>query len=182
MSAQKKRNFQIEAFKHRVVVDPKYAEKNGRSLSMQFMRFTIITPVVLVLKSSIGSDTTLGEPHPKDPGNRAIRNAYNMVLHKFGEKLWPGLVSTDITFEIANSIETAQGGLFLEELNRKWAEHNKALQTVEMYIDVLQYTKKTLKAFVMSSDFCRLESQQFIECCDCGDYLKKAEKRLNEEI
>lgn len=27
MSAQKKRNFQIEAFKHRVVVDPKYAEK-----------------------------------------------------------------------------------------------------------------------------------------------------------
>lgn len=27
MSAPKKRNFQIEAFKHRVVVDPKYAEK-----------------------------------------------------------------------------------------------------------------------------------------------------------
>ncbi|KAI8009664.1 Cullin-3A [Camellia lanceoleosa] len=33
----------------------------------------------------------------------------------------------------------------------------------------------------VSTDFYRGESQQFIECCDCGDYLKKAEKRLNEE-
>ena len=32
MSAQKKRNFQIEAFKHRVVVDPKYAEKTWKIL------------------------------------------------------------------------------------------------------------------------------------------------------
>lgn len=32
MSNQKKRNFQIEAFKHRVVVDPKYAEKTWNIL------------------------------------------------------------------------------------------------------------------------------------------------------
>ncbi|KAI7979412.1 Cullin-3B, partial [Camellia lanceoleosa] len=32
MSAQKKRNFQIESFKHRVVVDPKYAEKTWKIL------------------------------------------------------------------------------------------------------------------------------------------------------
>lgn len=32
MSNQKKRNFQIEAFKHRVVVDPKYAEKTWKIL------------------------------------------------------------------------------------------------------------------------------------------------------
>lgn len=32
MSSQKKRNFQIEAFKHRVVVDPKYAEKTWKVL------------------------------------------------------------------------------------------------------------------------------------------------------
>ena len=30
--------------------------------------------------------------------------------------------------------------------------------------------------------FYSIESQQFIECCDCGDYLQKAERRLNEEI
>jgi cullin 3 len=33
-----------------------------------------------------------------------------------------------------------------------------------------------------ASDFYRLESQQFIETSDCADYLRKAEKRLNEEI
>lgn len=32
MSAPKKRTFQIEAFKHRVVVDPKYAEKTWKIL------------------------------------------------------------------------------------------------------------------------------------------------------
>ncbi|PQM40605.1 Cullin-3 [Prunus yedoensis var. nudiflora] len=32
MSNQKKRNFQIEAFKHRVVVDPKYADKTWKVL------------------------------------------------------------------------------------------------------------------------------------------------------
>lgn len=32
MSNQKKRNFQIEAFKHRVVVDPKYADKTWQIL------------------------------------------------------------------------------------------------------------------------------------------------------
>ncbi|GJY94263.1 cullin-3A-like protein isoform X1 [Tanacetum coccineum] len=33
-----------------------------------------------------------------------------------------------------------------------------------------------------STNFYRRESQELIECCDCGDYLKKTEKRLNEEI
>ena len=32
MSGQKKKNFQIEAFKHRVMVDPKYAEKTWKIL------------------------------------------------------------------------------------------------------------------------------------------------------
>jgi len=34
----------------------------------------------------------------------------------------------------------------------------------------------------VSTEFYQAESQKFIECCDCGDYLKKAEMRLNEEI
>ncbi|GKV08719.1 hypothetical protein SLEP1_g20313 [Rubroshorea leprosula] len=178
-----------------------------------------------------------------------------MVLHKFGEKLYSGLVAT-MTFhlkEICSSIEAAQGGLFLEELNRKWADHNKALQMIR---DILMYMDRTFipsahktpvhelglnlwrdvvihsskiqtrlldtlleliqgersgevinrglmrnitkmlmdlgssvyqddfeKQFLESSaDFYRLESQEFIESCDCGEYLKKAERRLNEEI
>ncbi|XP_031737857.1 cullin-3A isoform X2 [Cucumis sativus] len=183
------------------------------------------------------------------------RNAYNMVLHKFGEKLYSGLVNT-MSFhlkEISKGIEAAQGELFLVELNRKWADHNKALQMIRdilMYMDrtfipsthktpvhelglnlwrdVVIHSSKTQtrlrdtllelvhmersgevinrglmrniikmlmdlgssvyqedfeKHFLdVSADFYRLESQQFIESCDCGDYLKKAERRLNEEI
>ena len=178
-----------------------------------------------------------------------------MVLHKFGEKLYSGLVTimTSHLKEVCSSIEAAQGGLFLEELNRKWAEHNKALQMIRdilMYMDRtfipnthktpvhelglnlwrdvvihsykiqsrLQYTllenvrrersgevidrglMRSITKMLMdlgpsvyqedfekhfleaSSDFYRLESQEFIESCDCGEYLKKAERRLNEEI
>ena len=192
---------------------------------------------------------------PDDSASYAFRNAYNMVLHKFGEKLYSGLVTT-MTFhlkEISKAIEAAQGELFLVELNRKWADHNKALQMIRdilMYMDrtfipsthktpvhelglnlwrdVVIHSSKTQtrlrdtllelvhmersgevinrglmrniikmlmdlgssvyqedfeKHFLdVSADFYRLESQQFIESCDCGDYLKKAERRLNEEI
>ncbi|KAJ0729472.1 putative cullin protein, neddylation [Helianthus annuus] len=183
------------------------------------------------------------------------RNAYNMVLHKFGEKLYSGLVSTMTLHlkQIAASVEASQGSLFLEELNRNWAEHTKALQMIRdilMYMDrtFIPSTRKTpvhelglnlwrdniirasniqtrLKETLLetvqkerngevinrslmrnivkmlmdlgpsvyqqdfekpfldvSGNFYRGESQQFIECCDCGNYLKKAEKRLNEEI
>jgi len=178
-----------------------------------------------------------------------------MVLHKYGEKLYFGLVTT-MTWhlkEIAKSIEAAQGGLFLEELNHKWGDHNKALQMIRdilMYMDrtfvphnhkipvhelglnlwrdsvihsskiqprllstLLQliqdermgevinrglmrnitkmlmdlgpsvYQEEFEKPFLeVSADFYRVESQQFIECCDCGEYLSRTEKRLNEEI
>ena len=184
-----------------------------------------------------------------------FRNAYNMVLHKFGEKLYSGLVTTMTSHlkEISQSIESAQGEIFLEELNRKWVDHNKALQMIRdilMYMDrtfipsshktpvhelglnlwrdVVIHSSKTQarlkdtllelvlrerngevinrglmrniikmlmdlglsvyqedfeKHFLgVSANFYCLESQKFIESCDCGDYLKKAERRLNEEI
>ncbi|KAL8124540.1 hypothetical protein AgCh_012259 [Apium graveolens] len=44
---------------------------------------------------------------------------------------------------------------------------------------MLADTRKTLRSL---SSRCLLESQQFIACCDCGEYLKKAETRLNVEI
>ncbi|RHN55349.1 putative cullin [Medicago truncatula] len=39
-----------------------------------------------------------------------------------------------------------------------------------------------LKSFTGPAEFYRAETQKFIGCCDCGDYLKKAERRLNEEL
>ncbi|KAI5419989.1 Cullin-3A, variant 2, partial [Lathyrus oleraceus] len=74
--------------------------------------------------------------------NNFNRNAYNMVLHKFGERLYSGLVATMTAHlkDIAQSIEAAQGGSFLEELNRKWNDHNKALQMIR---DILMYMDRT---------------------------------------
>ncbi|XP_043724149.1 cullin-3A [Telopea speciosissima] len=236
MSAQKKRNFQIEAFKHRVVVDPKYAEKTWK----------ILEHAIHEIYNHNASGLSFEELY---------RNAYNMVLHKFGDKLYSGLVTTMTMHlkEISKSIEAAQGALFLEELNRKWTDHNKALQMIRdilMYMDrtfipvthktpvhelglnlwrdnIIHFSKiqtrllNTLLELVhrertgevinrglmrniikmlmdlgssvyqedfekpfleVSANFYSVESQQFIECCDCGDYLKKAERRLNEEM
>ncbi|XVE53253.1 hypothetical protein DITRI_Ditri02bG0189200 [Diplodiscus trichospermus] len=236
MSNQKKRNFHIEAFKHRVVVDPKYADKT----------WSILEHAIHEIYNHNASGLSFEELY---------RNAYNMVLHKFGEKLYSGLVTTMTAHlkEISKSIEAAQGDLFLDELNRKWNDHNKALQMIR---DILMYMDRTYipnthktpvhelglnlwrdnivhsgkiqsrllstllelvhrertaevidrglmrniikmlmdlgssvyqedfeKPFLeVSAEFYKGESQKFIECCDCGDYLKKAEIRLNEEI
>jgi cullin 3 len=155
--------------------------------------------------------------------------------------------------EMAGSIEVAQRGIFLEELNQNWIKHNKALQMIR---DILMYMDRTyvptchktpicklglnlwrdhvirsakikprlldtlldhihrertgdvidrglmrdllkmlmdLGPHIYQEDFetpfldatltfYKLESQAYIEACDCGDYLKKAERRLNEEI
>ncbi|XP_073118727.1 cullin-3A-like [Henckelia pumila] len=236
MSGPKKRNFQIEAFKHRVVVDPKYADKT----------WAILEHAIHEIYNHNASGLSFEELY---------RNAYNMVLHKYGDKLYTGLVSTMTKHlkKLAESIEAAQGDTFLDELNRKWAEHNKALQMIRdilMYMDrtyipsmrkipvhelglnlwrdnVLHsskiqtrlqdtllelvqherngdvinrglmrnitkmlidlgpsvYNENFEKPFLdVSANFYGVESQQLIENCDCGDYLKKAEKRLNEEI
>ncbi|KAL6562526.1 Cullin-3A [Orobanche gracilis] len=236
MSGQKKKNFQIEAFKHKVVVDPKYADKTWK----------ILEHAIHEIYNHNASGLSFEELY---------RNAYNMVLHKYGERLYSGLVST-MTFHLqtmSKTIEAAQGPLFLDELNTKWNDHNKALQMIRdilMYMDrtFIPTTRKTSvhelglnlwrdnivhsskvqprllntildlilrerlgevinrglmrniikmlmdlgssvyqedfeKPFLdVSADFYRAESQEFIECSDCGDYLKKAERRLNEEI
>ncbi|KAL1187759.1 Cullin-3B [Cardamine amara subsp. amara] len=236
MSNQKKRNFQIEPFKQRVIVDPKYSDKTWK----------ILEHAIHEIYNHNASGLSFEELY---------RNAYNMVLHKFGQKLYNGLVLS-MTFhlkEICKSIEVSQGGSFLEQLNRNWNDHNKAL---EMIRDMLMYMDRTyvsstnntpvhelglnlwrdivvhsskiqsrllntlldlvhkertgevidrllmrnvIKMFMdlgeivyqedfekpfleASAEFYKVESQEFIECCDCGDYLKKAEKPLIEEV
>ncbi|KAI5078435.1 hypothetical protein GOP47_0006106 [Adiantum capillus-veneris] len=236
MSLSKKKTFKIEPFKHKVEIDPRYAERT----------WSILEDAIHEIYNHNASGLSFEELY---------RNAYNMVLHKYGDKLYAGLVKTMTQHlkDMAKSVEGSQGGLFLEELNRYWGEHNKALQMIRdilMYMDrtyVPNYNKTpvhelglnlwrdnvvrapkiksrlldTLLELVHSertgevinrglmrnvtkmlmdlgptvyhedfekpfltaaSGFYRLESQEFIEFCDCGDYLKKAEKRLNEEI
>nr|QFS19078.1 cullin-3A [Apopellia endiviifolia (species B)] len=236
MSQSKKKNFKIEPFKHKVEMDPRYAEKTWK----------ILEDAIHEIYNHNASGLSFEELY---------RNAYNMVLHKYGEKLYFGLVNTMTQHlrEIAKAVESAHGGLFLEELNNKWLEHNKSLQMIRdilMYMDrtyVTNFNKTPVHELGLNlwrdnivrsskitdrlldtlldlvhrertgevinrglmrnitkmlvdlgpdvyqedferpfldaaADFYRLESQQFIETSDCADYLKKAERRLNEEI
>ena len=71
-----------------------------------------------------------------------IRTAYNLVLHKHGLKLYDKLTENlkGHLKEMCRSIGDAQGSLFLEELQRRWADHNKALQMIR---DILMYMDRT---------------------------------------
>ncbi|KAJ3677356.1 hypothetical protein LUZ60_003080 [Juncus effusus] len=232
----KKKGYKIEAFKHKVEVDPKYADRTWR----------IIEHAIHEIYNHNASGLSFEELY---------RNAYNMVLYKFGEKQYSGLITTVSWHlkEMSKSIEISQGNFFLEELNRKWEDHTKSMQMIR---DVLMYMDRTFipstnktpvyelglnlwrdhiihfpkiqtrlidtllelifkerngevinrglmrsitkmltdlgfavyqedfeKPFLeVSSSFYSGESQQFIEVYNCSNYLKMAEKRLNEEM
>jgi hypothetical protein len=68
--------------------------------------------------------------HP--PGCCMRRSAYNMVLHKFGDRLYDGLVSTITAHlqNIASQIDSSQNEQFLADLNQRWNEHNKSMQMI----------------------------------------------------
>uniref|UniRef100_A0A0C9RUF0 TSA: Wollemia nobilis Ref_Wollemi_Transcript_12563_1633 transcribed RNA sequence n=1 Tax=Wollemia nobilis TaxID=56998 RepID=A0A0C9RUF0_9CONI len=123
MNNAKRKNFKIEPFRHRGDMDPKYAEKTWK----------ILEHAIHEIYNHNASGLSFEELY---------RNAYNMVLHKFGEKLYSGLVITMTGHlrDIGKAIENAQGSLFLEELNRKWVDHNKALQMIR---DILMYMDRT---------------------------------------
>lgn len=55
-----------------------------------------------------------------------------MVLHKFGDRLYNGLVETITKHlkHVARCIEETQGNLFLQELNKRWTNHNKSMQMI----------------------------------------------------
>ena len=67
------------------------------------------------------------------------RNAYNMVINKFGDKLYNGLVQTQMEHLklVAAKIEAAQGETFLRELKLRWDHHNKSMQMIRDILMVL---------------------------------------------
>ena len=70
------------------------------------------------------------------------RNAYNMVLHKFGDKLYNGLVET-ITLHlrgVAAEVQSASDGDFLAQLRKMWEKHR--LSSI-MIRDILMYMDRT---------------------------------------
>lgn len=183
------------------------------------------------------------------------RNAYNMVLHKYGDRLYGGLTQTLERHlqEVVQSIQSAQGSDFLVQLNKQWQDHVKSMQMIRdilMYMDrtyIVQQNKipvhelglKLWKVHVVrnptvqdrllstlllsieserkgemidrnlvrsstkmlidlglpvyqeeferhflssSSKFYKQESQELVSISSCPEYLKHAQRRLNEEV
>ncbi|KAG2493302.1 hypothetical protein HYH03_008438 [Edaphochlamys debaryana] len=65
-----------------------------------------------------------------------------MVLHKFGPRLYDGLIRTLTAHltAIASKIEGKEGAPFLRELKKRWDEHNKSTQMIR---DILMYMDRT---------------------------------------
>lgn len=73
----------------------------------------------------------------------AYRNAYNMVLHRFGDRLYSGLITTlsGHLQIIASDIESNQGESFLKELKQRWEEHLKSTQMIRDILMVRRQKK-----------------------------------------
>lgn len=122
----KRSGIRIEPFRHPVSMDPNYPDKTWQKL-----------------------ETAIREIHNKNASGLSFeelyRNAYNMVLHKHGERLYTGLINTLTAHlqEIARLIEQKEGVSFLAELKKHWDDHNKSTQMIR---DILMYMDRTFVA------------------------------------
>eukprot|EP01118_Nematostelium_gracile_P018644 TRINITY_DN835_c0_g1_i2.p1 TRINITY_DN835_c0_g1~~TRINITY_DN835_c0_g1_i2.p1 ORF type:complete len:640 (+),score=177.01 TRINITY_DN835_c0_g1_i2:139-2058(+) len=66
------------------------------------------------------------------------RNAYNMVLHKYGQTLYDGLrnVVLEHLQEVANEVAMAVDDNFLNALNKAWSDHKLSMLMIR---DILMY-------------------------------------------
>ncbi|KAL1804339.1 hypothetical protein ACET3Z_032986 [Daucus carota] len=116
-------NQKEQKFKRRKVVDAKYAEKIWKKLEHAINEIYNYNAFRLSYEE-------------------LYRDAYEMVLHNFGEMLYTGVESTmtDHLKEISKGLEEAKDDLFLEEVHRNWVDHKKALQKIH---DILSYMDRT---------------------------------------
>lgn len=128
MSVQKKANkIIIKPFRNQQQMEPHYAETTWN-----------------LLRSAIQ------EIHKKNASGLSFeelyRNAYNMVLHKYGDKLYQGLQEAvyehlkGVAIEVAN----APDHNFLYILNEAWCEHDRSMLMIRdilMYMDRVYVTQ-----------------------------------------
>ena len=117
--AQPRGKFVIQPFKHNQAMDEDYANRTWQTLH-----------------------DAIHEIHRQNASGLSFeelyRNAYNMVLHKFGDKLYNGLTET-ITKHlqgVATKVIAANDDAFLSELKDKWDKHK--LSSI-MIRDILMY-------------------------------------------
>lgn len=111
--------FVIQPFKHNQQMDEDYANRTWQTLH----------DAIREIHRQNASGLSFEELY---------RNAYNMVLHKFGDKLYNGLTET-ITQHlqaVAAEVQAANDEQFLPELKDKWDKHK--LSSI-MIRDILMY-------------------------------------------
>jgi len=121
-----KSKFIIQPFKHNVQMDEEYANRTWQTLH----------EAIREIHRQNASGLSFEELY---------RNAYNMVLHKFGDKLYNGLSDT-ITRHlqaVAGQVADSNDELFLPELKDKWDKHK--LSSI-MIRDILMYMDRTYVA------------------------------------
>lgn len=117
------RSIRIEPFKHRVELDPQYPDKTWK----------ILEDAIREINNHNASGLSFEELY---------RNAYNMVLHKFGDRLYSGLENTlrKYLMTVAGQIDGTQGTAFLPEFRQRWLDHLKSMQMIR---DILMYMDRT---------------------------------------
>ena len=121
-----KSKFIIKPFQHNVQMDEEYANRTWQTLH----------EAIREIHRQNASGLSFEELY---------RNAYNMVLHKFGDKLYNGLSDT-ITRHlqaVAGQVADSNDERFLPELKDKWDKHK--LSSI-MIRDILMYMDRTYVA------------------------------------
>ena len=123
---QQKAKFVIQPFKHNQQMDEDWANRTWQTLH----------DAIREIHRQNASGLSFEELY---------RNAYNMVLHKFGDKLYAGLINT-ITKHLQNvaaHVQAANDDAFLPELKDSWDKHK--LSSI-MIRDILMYMDRTYVA------------------------------------
>eukprot|EP01128_Nolandella_sp_AFSM9_P011645 TRINITY_DN848_c0_g1_i2.p1 TRINITY_DN848_c0_g1~~TRINITY_DN848_c0_g1_i2.p1 ORF type:complete len:657 (-),score=175.31 TRINITY_DN848_c0_g1_i2:466-2391(-) len=130
--ASKKTKIVIKPFRHQVTMDANYAAKTWNLL-----------------------EKAINEIHRKNASGLSFeelyRSAYNMVLHKHGDKLYMGLkaVVNQHLQQVASSVASADDGRFLQVLNTAWADHTQSslmIRDILMYMDRIYVVQKNVQS------------------------------------
>jgi len=115
----KKPKITIKPFRHQVQMDPNYAENTWK----------LLKGAIYEIHKQNASGLSFEELY---------RNAYNMVLHKYGDRLYKGLqqVVDEHLKGVANDVAAANDDAFLEALNKAWSDHKISMLMIR---DILMY-------------------------------------------
>ncbi|KEH41032.1 cullin-3A-like protein [Medicago truncatula] len=114
----------------------------------------------------------------KDKFSRIINLAFSNGLNLWSENV---IYSNQIRTRLSNTLWELVCKYYAGEVVNIKVIRNITNMLMDLGPSV--YVQEFENPFLqLPAEFYRAESQKFIECCDCGDYLKKAEMRLNEVI